>query len=82
MLPFLKPKQIGSVIIARRKASGSIEPEQEEGSEHPAMVNAAEKMISAVHAKDATSVAEAMRMAHEHLNPKEQAGEDHAPDEE
>lgn len=80
MLPFLKPKQIGSVIIARRKASGSIEPEREEGSENPTMVSAAEKMISAVHAKDAMSVAEAMRLAHEHLNPKEQSGDD-APEE-
>lgn len=65
MLPFLQPKKAAAVIIAKRKPEGSAEPMHEEGEEDPALMSCAEDLISAVHAKDAVGVANAMRAAFE-----------------
>lgn len=63
MLPFIKPKGIVSVIVAKRKPDGSTEPMHEEGQPDPRMVIAAEDLISAIHAKDANAVAGALEYA-------------------
>lgn len=65
MLPFLQPKKMASVIIASRKPSGEITPEHEEGEHEPGLMSAAEDLISAVHAKDASAVASALSAAFE-----------------
>ena len=71
MLPFLKPrKQSGSIAQTVRAANGS-ESSREEDAEHPAELMAhSERLISAVHAKDAQKVAEVMAEMHEHFNAK------------
>lgn len=65
MLPFLKPKKMSSVIIAKIKPEGKIEPSHEEGEEMPELIGAAESLISAVHSKDANAVAECLKAAFE-----------------
>ena len=65
MLPFLKPKITTSVVIAKHKPEGGLEPLHEEGHEMPELVGAAEELISAVHSKDAHAVAEALKSAFE-----------------
>jgi len=65
MLPFLQPKKAAAVMIAKRKPSGSIEPMHEEGEQDPGLMSAAEDLISAVHAKDAKGVADALKAAFE-----------------
>lgn len=62
-LPFLKPRKLASVIIAKVKPEGNVEPMHEEGDEQPELMGVAESLISAVHAKDAAAVAEALRAA-------------------
>lgn len=57
MLPFLKPKQVAGIIIAKHKASGGIEPIQEAGEHSAELMMAAEELIRALHAKDAKAVA-------------------------
>jgi len=63
MLPFLKPRQVGSIVFAKRKPDGSHKTESVEGEQHPKLMEAAEKLISAVHQKDAKLVAEALQAA-------------------
>lgn len=86
MLPFLAPKKIASVIVAKTKPTGGIEPKGEEGEHDPALMSAAEDLISAVHMKDAVAVADALRAAFdicdsephvegEHLNDDEDESE-------
>jgi hypothetical protein len=65
MLPFLKPKKQASVVVVKHHAEGGLEPLHEEGEMHPALIGAAEALISAVHAKDAHEVAEALQAAFE-----------------
>ncbi len=57
MLPFLKPKNIGSVIIAARKKDGSTEVQGEEGQPSPEAVAHAESILSAIANKDAVALA-------------------------
>jgi len=57
-LPFLNPKRIASIVIAKTKKDGSVDagtPEHE-AVESPSM-EMAEEMISAMHAKDAVRLA-------------------------
>lgn len=66
ILPFLQPKRVGAMLIAKHKLStggSAAEPQQEEGESHPGVMSAAEDLISAVHAKDATAVAKALEDA-------------------
>lgn len=65
MLPFLKPKKISSVIIASRKKDGTVMPEHEEGENDAGLMAAAEDLISAVHSKDSSAVASALKAAFE-----------------
>lgn len=65
MLPFLHPKKIASVIIARHKPEGGMEPLHEEGSETPELMMACEDLIQCIHGKDAAGVAKAFKDAFE-----------------
>lgn len=73
MLPFLKPKNIASTIIASYSPEKGVRAEHEEGEQHPELMKHAESLISAIHAKDAKSVAEAMSNINEHMNADESA---------
>lgn len=60
-LPFLKPEKMASVIVAKRKSDGSIEPSHEEGQHPPEHMAAAEDLIRNIHAKSAHGVASALK---------------------
>lgn len=64
MLPFLAPKKQAGVIIAKR-IGDKTEAVAEEGEHEPGLMAAAEDLISAVHAKDAKGVADALKASHE-----------------
>lgn len=64
MLPFLEPKKITSVLVSKRKSDGTADTLQEEGEHDPGLLSAAEDLISAVHAKDANAVADALKAAY------------------
>lgn len=68
MLPFLKPKKLASVIIAKTKSEGGIEPVREEGEHSPETMQAAEDMIGGFHSKDAKAVVDAMTRMHKLFN--------------
>lgn len=63
MLPFLAPKKMAGVIVAKMKKPAEIEPMHEEGEMEPGLMSAAEDLISAVHMKDAKAVAMALKSA-------------------
>ena len=71
MLPFLQPKHVASVIIAKRTPDGGQEPISEEGEHAPELMQCAEDLIKAVHAKDAKAVAAAMQGAFDHMESQE-----------
>ena len=62
MLPFLQPKKMSSVIVAKMKPEGGVEPEEATDS---SLEMAAEELIRAVHSKDASAVATALQAAFE-----------------
>lgn len=63
MLPFLKPKQIGQVVVIKAKDDGELEPIKEEAQHPPELIDAAEDLIKAVSSKDASAVADAIYAA-------------------
>lgn len=63
MLPFLKPEKMASVIVARRKKDGSVEPQHAEDQHPPELMSAAEDLIRAIHEKSASGVAAALKNA-------------------
>lgn len=63
MLPFLQPKKLASTIIARRLEDGSSKPDEREDEHKPELMKACEDLISAVHSKDASKVADAIKYA-------------------
>lgn len=69
MLPFMKPKQIASIILQKRAANGNVVSESEEGQEHPQLMEHARDLIAGVHAKDEQKVAQALEAAHKFMNP-------------
>ena len=77
MLPFLKPKNIASVVMTARKKDGtrSPAPEMAEGEMHLDLMAASESLISAVHSKDAGAVAKAIQSAYNHLESIEDSQE-------
>lgn len=80
-LPFLEPKKITSIIIARRGKNPDLEaaPEVEApGSEmNPALKMAAEDILSAIDARSPMDLAKAIKSAYEACEgePHEEAGE-------
>jgi hypothetical protein len=64
-LPFLKSRKLAQVIIARKKPEGGIEPMHAEDEQDPALMSAADDLISAVHMKDSKAVADALQAAFE-----------------
>lgn len=75
MLPFLKPKQMGSVIRVERKEDGTSESLGPEDEHDPGMVAAAEQFINAVHSKDAHSLIEAVQSMYDMMESKEPENE-------
>jgi regulator of RNase E activity RraB len=76
LLPFLKPKQIGSVIMAaRQKKSGEVVSDTPEAESSPELMSAVESLISAVHMKDSKAAADAFKAAFEALEAKEEKDE-------
>lgn len=71
VLPFLKPKRLASTIIASRKANGTAGESKSEDSEHP-LTGKAESLIQAIHAKDASAVAELLGSLNEKAEPKKE----------
>lgn len=61
MLPFLKPKQAGSVMSIKYDEKKGQESEGMEGEHSPGIMSAAEDLISAIHAKDSKGVADALK---------------------
>ena len=57
MLPFLKPKKMASVVMAVRAKDGTEKSSKPEGEHKREHMELAQKLISAVHAKDAEAVA-------------------------
>lgn len=68
MLPFLKPKNIASVIVASRTPDGGTETKGTMDEMDPGLMSVAEDLIQAVHAKDAKGVVEALKSAQELLD--------------
>ncbi len=64
MLPFLKPKNIAASITMKHE-DGKTTPEKEP-KQH--LVSVAEKIISAIHSKDASALANALEMLEESEN--------------
>lgn len=62
--------------MARRKPEGQVEVLGEEGDEDPALMAAAEDLISAIHAKDAKAVISALSSALDILDSAEPEEED------
>lgn len=67
MLPFLDKKKLSSTIISLRTKEGKT-VEHPENEAHPELLKAADMLIGGINAKDAQKIAEAMQMAHVHLN--------------
>lgn len=79
MLPFLKPKPMGSVVVAMKDDKSKTS--HEEGSHPPELMAAAEDLISAVGAKDAQAVADAMYAAFQVCESYPHAEGEHIEDE-
>ncbi len=67
MLPFMKPKHTGGLIVTQRKADGG-DIEKHDDSDTDGLGACAADLIRAVHAKDEAGVAAAMRAAFEILD--------------
>jgi len=76
MLPFLKQKQVAGLIVAKRKPDGTHEEQHSEDQEDHGLEACATDLIRAIHAKDSTAAAAAMRAAFELMEsePHEEAG--------
>ncbi len=64
MLPFLKPKKAGTVMVAKY-SNGETKSEGEVGEHNEGLMSAAQDLISAIHAKDAKAVCDALCAAKE-----------------
>lgn len=65
MLPFMKPKELGAVIQARKNSNGKLDVVKEEGSHSPGLLSATEDLIRHVHNKDVHGAANALKAFHE-----------------
>ncbi len=63
MLPFLKPRKLGAVMIAHSKPEGGIEDMHEEGENDPGLLSAMEDLHSAMNSKDMDAMAKAFQAA-------------------
>lgn len=64
MLPFLKPRKLGTVMMAKAHSDGDVESLGEEGEMHPGLVSAMDDFLSAHSQKDSTAMAKAMHSFH------------------
>lgn len=80
MLPFLKPKKAGTVMVSEY-SDGKMMSKGEKDEIDPGVMAAAEDLISAVHMKDAKSVAMALMDAFQMMEMMPHEEVDHAVDE-
>jgi galactokinase/mevalonate kinase-like predicted kinase len=73
LLPFLKPKRIADTIIASRNSKSESKDEEQQSD---AMLKVAEALVSAVHDKDASRVASALKQAWEAMEANEVEADD------
>ncbi len=78
MLPFLKPKTVAGLIIAKRKPDGGSQEQHSEGNEDQGLDACSEALIRAIHAKDAKAVSAALRDAQEMLSSPAESDESSA----
>ena len=71
MLPFLAHRKIANIIVAKQKPDGTLETKGEKDEHDPALISAAEDLIRAVHAKDASAVVDALKAADEVMDSGE-----------
>jgi hypothetical protein len=81
MIPFMEPKKLASVIVAKRKPDGNMEVKGEEGEMMPEVMMIAEDLIRAVHDKDASAVAEALEAAFMHFDSEPHVEGEHLEEE-
>ncbi len=62
-LPFLKPRNLVTVLMAKRKPEGGVESTDEPDSSYEGLMAASEQLIKAIDAKDAKAVCEALKDA-------------------
>lgn len=65
MLPFLKPRQVAGVIIAKRKPDGGTVTEAPEGDDMQPLEAACDDILRAIGAKDSKQLASAIQAAFE-----------------
>lgn len=68
MLPFLKPRKLGAVMIAKAKPEGGVEDLHEEGEMDPGLVAAMDDFLSAHSQKDSVGMAKSLHSFHSILN--------------
>lgn len=73
-LPFLEPKKISSVIMAKTKPDGGVEPDMDDPN--AGLHSAAQDLLSAIEAKDVAGVASALSAAHDINSSSEPDGDD------
>lgn len=73
MLPFMKPKSIGAVMIHKMKPDGNQEPMHEEGQPDPGLVIAMEDFKKAMEGKNIHAMCEAFKNAFEIMESAPQA---------
>lgn len=65
MLPFMKPRPMGSVMIHKVDSEGKQEPLHEEGQPDPGLVMAMEDLKKAMESKDIHAMCEAFQAAYD-----------------
>lgn len=76
MLPFLKPKTVAGLIVAKRKPDGGKMEQYSEGNEDMGLESAAEQIIQAINAKDSKSLASAIRAAFTIIDSEDSPNDD------
>lgn len=77
MLPFLKPKQVTGLIIAKRKSDGSNEVPETETDEYEGLHAASDDLINAIHAKDRVATTAALKAAFDmHMSRADEGADD------
>ena len=68
MLPFLSKTRNTTTIIDNMSSDGTRESSHDEDMPHPELHAGAEELMSAIQAKDAVGMANALKRIHEHLS--------------
>lgn len=65
MLPFMQPKKITSMLMAKTKPEGGVEEMPDADDSMMPMHSAASDLLSAIETKDVAGIAEALSAAHD-----------------